>query len=360
MPVAAPRRSGMLSDGEPIGVPAARLACPHCGVAWLPQRFANGLRGRPFGSRYALNTSRPTDDDRARHGAYAARIVQLWRRSPPASVLDVGCGNGMLLSALRSVWREARVAGVEPAPQPAAVARAAGLSVDATLRPGSHAELVVSVNVIEHVADPLGFLVRLRRAVLPGGVVLIMCPDGETPWFELLMSDHRWSFTRAALISLAVQAGFSVIAIDKAKGAIQAIALAPALSRRCKAANGGYSALARERRAYLARWRRLDETLLSRLTGRRLIGFGVGEAARLLRAYAPGTWRHVAAVTADDAQHAAEGGQRLGKPSVRLGELHGADDELLLAVRPAAQARLVERFVARGLGVLRWDDVVMA
>jgi SAM-dependent methyltransferase len=352
----------MLSDGTPIGIPVVRLACRICGAAWLPQRSANRLPRRLFAARYALNAGAPTMADQTRQQGYAERIARLTPIGNPGAILDVGCGNGALLLALARHWPRARLAGVEPAHRAAAAARAAGLRVVPTLTPGQCADLVISVNVIEHVIEPVNFLRALRRAVSPGGAALVVCPDGSTPWLELLMADHRRSLTPGALAALANQAGFTVAATEPSSDGFQAIVLRPSAARRGYARPfTSQSRLVMARRGYLARWRTLDGTLLARfVSGRRLICFGVGEAARLIRVYAPATWARVAAVTADDAQEAARGAQELRKPVVALEEVNMATEELLLSVRPRSQGSLAARLVASGYRVVRWDDLVAA
>jgi SAM-dependent methyltransferase len=348
--IAAPRRGAMLSDGAPCGVALERLHCRACGAGWLPPRQAARLPRRIFGAAYGLGAAPPTAADIARAAGYATRIAALWRGAPPCSVLDVGCGNGALLAALGAHWPVARRSGVEPAPRVAAAARGAGLAVAPTLRPGRRAALVVAVNVVEHTPDPRGFLAALRRAVAPGGAAIVICPDGSLPWLELLMADHRWSFTPAALARVAAAAGFRVLAAEPQPGGFQALLLRPALRRLLPRARGAVPADARRR--YLGAWRALDAALAARRGARRLVCFGVGEAARLLRLHAPATWAGIAALTADDPAGAAA----LGKPVIAPAALRADADDLLLAQRPGAQPALAARFA--GSHVIRWDDLV--
>src|SRR4029453_12758983 len=88
---------------------------------------------------------------------------------------------------------------------------------------------------------------------------------------------------------------------------------------------------------YLERWKQLDDQLLTRIEGP-LVCFGAGEAAGLLRAYAPRAWKSVRACTID------------GAPRGRFGELPilpldavAADVTVLVGVRPSDQPRLAER-----------------
>lgn len=342
----------MLSDGAPCGVSVRRLHCRACGVGWLPAGEAARLPRRTFGDAYALGAAPPSAADLARAEGYARRVAALWTGEPPASVLDMGCGNGALMSALGKFWSKTQFQGVEPAPRVAAAARLGGHAVDRALRPGMRAALVVSVNVIEHTPDPLGFLRALRRAVAPGGRVVLICPDGSIPWLELLMADHCWSFTPVALAVLAAQARFKVERSEPAPGGFQAVTLRPIAGRPCAPHRRTFVSPI-PRRSYLGAWRALDRILAARSTAtNRLVSFGVGEVARLLRANAPRTWSRVAAVTADD----PAGAEGLGHPFLAPGDLR-TDDDVLLAVRPGAQPAVAARLAGRNL-LLRWDDVL--
>lgn len=345
----------MLSDGTRVAVPLARLACRRCGMATLRADSVRRLPRRLFGVAYRLNAGPPSAMEIERQAGYAARVASLVGLVPE-SVLDVGCGNGALLLALGRIWPAARLGGVEPAPGAAASGRRAGLPIAANLSPLSRAALVLSVNVIEHTPDPLAFLRRLRAACLGGGRVLVICPDGSEPWLELAMADHRHSLTPAALACLAERAGFAVMARQSGTGGgFQAILLRASRARPLNRVTGSATALLTARRHYMAARRSLDARLLARRDpDRRLVCFGVGEAARLLRAYAPRVWQAVTAVTADD----LAGADDLGKPVLSIQRIDGPSDEVLLAVRPGAQPALTDRFVAAGGQTLRWDAIV--
>jgi 2-polyprenyl-6-hydroxyphenyl methylase/3-demethylubiquinone-9 3-methyltransferase len=145
------------------------------------------------------------------------------------SILDVGCGGGILAEPLARLG--AKVAGIEPAAESIAVAKAhadeAGLQVDyraATaeelLAEGQTFDAVIASEVIEHVNDPAAFVKTLSGLVKPGGLVLLSTlnrtlksfalaivgaeyvlrwiPAGTHDWSKFVTPDELGDFARAA------------------------------------------------------------------------------------------------------------------------------------------------------------------
>jgi 2-polyprenyl-6-hydroxyphenyl methylase/3-demethylubiquinone-9 3-methyltransferase len=108
--------------------------------------------------------------------------------------LDVGCGAGLLAEPLARLG--AAVTGVDAAPENIAAAAlhaaAGGLSIDyraggvEVVVAGERFDLVTSLEVIEHVADPARFVRGLAAALAPGGLMLLSTPN-RTPLSRLAM-----------------------------------------------------------------------------------------------------------------------------------------------------------------------------
>jgi 2-polyprenyl-6-hydroxyphenyl methylase / 3-demethylubiquinone-9 3-methyltransferase len=127
------------------------------------------------------------------------RIDQHWQvdecgRTPleGKTALDVGCGAGLLCEPLARLG--ARVTGIDAAPEVIAVARdhaaSQGLEIDyrnaAVEQIEGQFDLVTSLEVIEHVADPAGFVATLAQRLAPGGLLILSTPNA-TGWSKLMM-----------------------------------------------------------------------------------------------------------------------------------------------------------------------------
>ena len=146
-----------------------------------------------------------------------------------AAVLDVGCGYGFALRALRSLGYGA-IRGVEASPEQAERARRWGLPVDVTGDTqawlAAHAgtfDCILLLDVLEHVPkdDQIGLLRAIRGALRPGGRLVVTTPNASailaSRW---LYNDytHHASFTEHSLHFVLANGGFERIRLDASKG----------------------------------------------------------------------------------------------------------------------------------------------
>ena len=107
------------------------------------------------------------------------------------SALDVGCGAGLLAEPLARLG--ANVTGVDASDELIAAAKAhaeaSGLEIDyraaAVEDLDGSFDLVTSLEVVEHVADPRSFVAALSRRLAPRGLLILSTPN-RTAWSRLL------------------------------------------------------------------------------------------------------------------------------------------------------------------------------
>lgn len=127
----------------------------------------------------------PEGPSRPLHDLNPVRLQYLERAAPLAgrSVLDVGCGGGILAESMAR--RGARVLGIDLARAVLDIAELhalqGGISVEyravaaeelALGRPGEF-DLVTCMEMLEHVPDPASILAALHRLVRPGGDIVV-------------------------------------------------------------------------------------------------------------------------------------------------------------------------------------------
>lgn len=135
----------------------------------------------PYAPLHRLNPTRLTYI-RDRLCEHFSRDPKNIRSLKSLSILDVGCGGGILSEPLARLG--AKVTGIEPAEESIEIAKAhakeSGLKIDYrpttaedVLASGETFNVVIASEVIEHVTKPANFVRTLSGLTKPGGLVLI-------------------------------------------------------------------------------------------------------------------------------------------------------------------------------------------
>jgi SAM-dependent methyltransferase len=147
----------------------------------------------------------------AKRRTYADRMVRhLPRFGGRRRLLDVGCGEGAFLTAMRRAGWD--IQGLEPDATAAATARMAGVpvveqSLEADVFPSGSFDAVTMNHVIEHLHDPLEALLICHNLLRPGGVLWVATPNLNSRGHDLFGRDwigldpprHLVLFTRSSL-----------------------------------------------------------------------------------------------------------------------------------------------------------------
>jgi len=237
----------------------ALLRCPQCGLVWLnPQPIPEDI-GKLYSEYFTHDTlpetlkKEPTkswrkavkvsildsafgyQSDGANKivGWLVSRIgllrdiaggsVMWLNGSRPGKLLDVGCGNGQFLAAMRELGWE--VVGVEPDGQAVKVAQERfGLNVyESVLEeigfPDDTFDAITMNHVVEHLPDPIGTLRECKRILKKGGRLVVTVPNIESlghrlyrdAWRGLEVPRHLFLFSPRTLRVCAESSGLQVL-----------------------------------------------------------------------------------------------------------------------------------------------------
>lgn len=143
------------------------------------------------------------------------RLIERLKLPGDARILEVGCGTGSNLGMLQ---RFGRVDAIEPdGPARALASSRSGIAVQGGTVPGDAVvpdnayDLIVLLDVLEHIPDDHGTLAELRSKLAPGGRLLVTVP--AMPWLwsaHDAAHHHKRRYTAAALENVFRSAGFRV------------------------------------------------------------------------------------------------------------------------------------------------------
>ena len=150
--------------------------------------------------------------------ARSAMVLEVLRRHAPQggwpAILDVGSGDGLFFNDLA----EFGVAtGIEPdASLVSDATRATGRVLirpfDASFQPGTPYNLILFLDVLEHLPDPVVALRHAHSLLAPGGTVLVTVPAFRALWTAHDdFNHHRTRYTRHGLLSEMTQAGLAPV-----------------------------------------------------------------------------------------------------------------------------------------------------
>ncbi len=151
----------------------------------------------------------------ARRDIIARLIERQGKLGDKPRILEVGCGTGSNLALLQ---RYGQVDAVEPDDPARALASArSGIAVKGGLLPdGVHLEdgaydLIVLLDVLEHIPDDLGTLAALRSKLARDGRLLVTVPASPWMWSSHDAAHHHHRrYTAATLTKVFEAAGFRV------------------------------------------------------------------------------------------------------------------------------------------------------
>lgn len=138
--------------------------------------------------------------------AYVTQVLQWYGPKPGASVLDVGCGTGAVMQLAQTLGYTAH--GIDMSPDALAYCEAKKLSVtlstaEAIAYPDASFDVVVALDVLEHVPDHEAAVREIARVLKPGGIFVATVPAHPKLWsYHDVALHHVRRYRQAELVNV--------------------------------------------------------------------------------------------------------------------------------------------------------------
>ncbi|MHC4661416.1 MAG: class I SAM-dependent methyltransferase [Planctomycetota bacterium] len=142
----------------------------------------------------------------------ARRIAGRGAKDGPLRIADIGCGSGANMAAFAELGK---IVGLDSDMEMVAAAQANidtkvfKATAEATGLPDTAFDLVLCLDVLEHIKDDATALAECRRITVPGGNAIITVPAVRSLWSRHdIRSGHLRRYEKAAFIKLCRHVGF--------------------------------------------------------------------------------------------------------------------------------------------------------
>lgn len=195
--------------------------CTNCGLG------ITDSKDMPDYSQYHRDATYLAENEQFKN-IFSKRVNLILSFKRQGSVLDIGSSTGELLSLFKN--RGWEVLGIEPSAAAASEALKRGIpTVNKTFEEfgtDQKFDVVILNHVLEHMANPLAILRKVKSLLKEEGIVLVDVPHfgglaakvKGAGWEYILPHEHLWHFTVKAFMLLLAKANLRVIYLETHSG----------------------------------------------------------------------------------------------------------------------------------------------
>ncbi len=358
----------MTTAGVRVAEPLSKFQCMTCGL--LQRAEIRHLGSTDFYENHYSFYERPGAGiyDQPRYRAMAEWIKDAIPERYPSTILDAGCGRGWMLEAMKGVYPQALLMGIEPSSQESKNARERGFNVleckvSSDEKIDRKFDLIYSTNVVEHTSDPANFLGTLNEWLEEEGCIVITCPDSSVPSSEFMFSDQNFSFTPKQLVTVAQSCGLHLLkwqgppAIDSVQNKQLLVFVKGKTNEPQLPVEPSPAELFQLRKAYVQAYSACDDFLLKQVSKyENVYNFGTSTFSWLLSCYCPKYWQRVTHCVIDKPE---AGSSFQNKPVIDRSAMSLTSSSVIcLGVNPKSQANLQQNLSSLGIEIIRWDHMI--
>lgn len=361
--------------GRILSQPLGKAQCKNCGFV---QRINSEFLGNSdyYEKDYASYYERP-GTHKFHKNRYSEIIQWMCSIISPGHkinrIMDVGCGQGWAMQAIKEKFPNAEVTGIEPSAFNSARTKEKGFSVYEgkieKLDISEKYDLVYANNVIQHVNDARKFLISLASIVKDDGIIIITCPDGSKPNVELLWSDQNFSFLPEHLINLCKESGFTYynwVSSPKSASLPSAQMIFLTKNSLYNMASSScpddlevnLSEIYEKRNQYLSSLSRVAVFLNEKIKDYSIVyNFGASYWSSVLAAFCPDYWNKVTACLIDDAEDNVD---FIGKKVSSLSKIDLKENFIIvIGTSPAWHQAVKNKLSSCNIrNVIVWDHII--
>lgn len=227
----------LITDAR-YGVTLSLVRCDGCGFIYAVDDELSRLT-----ALYEALEDQNYEDGEDFRGLQMSWLLRHCRKLRPEarSLLDVGAAAGLLLRQASELGFDAE--GVEPSHSLVEAARAYGVAIHEGILPhdavaGRNFDVVTTIDVIEHVSDPVALIRTAAQYLAPGGILAVVTPDVGSlaarllgaRWWHFRLA-HVCYFDRKSLDAAVASAGLRVVSRKRAKWFFEAGYLADRMTQ---------------------------------------------------------------------------------------------------------------------------------